>query len=277
MITYCINYFNSSEIAHEKNIESIINRISIASNKFNFEILWNNDSSSDKELFDKKMENTTGHVYYSNDIGELRGYNLLMNNASGDYIVLMQDDDIPPNYNWMDECIEIFNKYSNVGIIGLKEGGPIIHLCPCDLKEYPKAKKIGWMHTNTHAKIHYSGWLNNGPIIIKKNVLEKIGYYDENFILKGNPFSGAEVDLVVRAWLNDIHVLRYKLNIDFDRRVNGHGSKRNKESNKKRVEGITNANKYMWIKNFKYKNEIENKIKILNEQTFKEYKLIARK
>jgi len=33
----------------------------------------------------------------------------------------------------------------------------------------------------------------------------------------------------------------------------------------------------MWIKNFKYKNEIENKIKILNEQTFKEYKLIARK
>lgn len=277
MISYCINYFNTNDINHHKNIEPIINNISLASNKNDFEILWNNDSSSDSEIFKENMLNIKGEVFYSKDIGELRGYNLLMQKSQGDYIVIMQDDDIPPNYNWMDECIEIFNKYPKVGIIGLKEGGPIIHLCPVNLKEFSEAKNIRWMHTNSHQKIHYSGWLNNGPLIIKKNVFEKIGYYDEKFILKNNPFSGAEVDLVVRAWLSDIHVLKYKLNKDFSRRINGHGSKRNKETINKRTEGITNANKYMWIKNRKYKEIIENKIKILNEKDFKNCKLFDRK
>lgn len=277
MISYCINYFNDKEINHQNNIKPIIRNLLCASKNLNYEILWNNDSSSDIEIFEENMSNIKGEVFYSKDIGELRGYNLLMQKSKGDYVVIMQDDDIPPRYNWMDECIEIFNNYPKVGVIGLKEGGPIIHLCPVDLNEFPEAKKLRWMHTNSHLKIHYSGWLNNGPIVIKKKVLQKIGYYDENFILKNNPFSGAEVDLVVRAWLNDIHVLRYKLNQDFNRRINGHGSKRNKNVLQKRTEGITNANKYMWIKNRKYRELIENKINILNQKDFKNSKLISRK
>ena len=98
----------------------------------NSEILWNNDSASDKEIFKKYMKDISGEVIYSDNIGELRGYNLLMKKSIGDFIVIMQDDDIPPNYDWMQECINIFEKFPQVGIIGLKEGGPIIHLCPCD-------------------------------------------------------------------------------------------------------------------------------------------------
>ena len=72
-------------------------------------------------------------------------------------------------------------------------------------------------------------------------------------------------------------MLRYKLNQDFNRRINGHGSKRNKNVLQKRTEGITNANKYMWIKNRKYRELIENKINILNQKDFKNSKLISRK
>tara|TARA_B100001094_G_C18129761_1_gene771549 strand:- start:95 stop:943 length:849 start_codon:yes stop_codon:yes gene_type:complete len=270
-ISFLINYFNTPDINHDKNISKIINKLKIYENS---EILWNNDSSSDKQIFDEYMKDINGEVIYSNNIGELRGYNLLMRKSVGDYIVIMQDDDIPPDYNWMQECINIFNKYPKVGIMGLKEGGPIIHLCPCNWSKdiggdgSKFGSKLGWMYTNPEIKIHFSGWLNNGPIILTKKTLDTIGYYDEAFIKPNNPFSGAEVDLVVRAWLNDIYVLKYKLNEDFIRREGGHASKRDAKTCLIRAQGITYANGMMWKKNAKYNNIIQNKIEKLNKEIF---------
>jgi len=279
MISYCINYFNpnNKECNRKENIEIIIKRLKKASSTLDFEILWNNDSSSDKEEFDKHMKDIKGNVFFSNNLGEFAAYNLLFKNAVGDYIVTLQDDDIPSDYNWMDECINIFNKYVNVGLIGLKNGGPIMHFCPVKIKEFPEARKLNWPDGNDEVKIFYAGWLNTGPFIFKKESLNKIGYFDEKFKILNNPFTSTDADIVVQAWLKDIHVLKYKLNKDFDRGVGGHGSKINENTRKLRVEGLLNSFKCYWIKNIKYKEKIEKKIKELNDRDFKNIILKNRK
>ena len=53
MISYCINYFNDKEINHQNNIKPIIRNLLCASKNLNYEILWNNDSSSDIEIFEE--------------------------------------------------------------------------------------------------------------------------------------------------------------------------------------------------------------------------------
>jgi len=279
MISYCINYFNpnNSDCNRKGNIEIIINRLKKASNNHDFEILWNNDSSSDKEEFDKCMKDIKGNVFYSNNKGEFAAYNLLFKHAQGDYIVTLQDDDIPSDYNWMDECIHLFKKYKNVGLIGLKNGGSIMHFCPVKIKEFPEARKLRWPDGNEDAKIFYAGWLNTGPFIFKKKALKKIGYFDESFKIPNNPFTSTDADIVVQAWLKDIHVLKYKLNKDFERGVGGHGSKINENVRKLRVDGLLNSFKCYWVKNIKYKETIEKKIKELNEKDFKNISIKDRK
>lgn len=215
---------------------------------------------NDISILKKNLLGIKHEILLSNNNGELVGYNNMIKKASGKYIVFLQDDDIPPNYNWMDECIDIFEKYEKVGLIGLQDGGPGIYITP------------PYKHCNGHVKLHYAGNVNIGPLIIKRDVFDIIGLLNEDYVLNNNPFSGCgvDMDIVAKCWINDIHVLKYKLNTDFNRFVGGRGSKRNDKVCKIRTDGVVNSDKIFNKLYRSLEQNINNKINELNKKDFPE-------
>tara|TARA_Y100000389_G_scaffold29518_1_gene25123 strand:+ start:308 stop:1135 length:828 start_codon:yes stop_codon:yes gene_type:complete len=266
MISYLVNYFNTDGLKRENNIKPIIDALKKSTNK-DIEIFWNIDSKkeflnmeNDISILKKNLLGIKHEILLSNNNGELVGYNNMIKKTSGKYIVFLQDDDIPPNYNWMDECIDIFEKYEKVGLIGLQDGGPGIYITP------------PWKHCNRHVKLHYAGNVNIGPLIIKRDVFDIIGLLNEDYVLNNNPFSGCgvDMDIVAKCWINDIHVLKYKLNTDFNRFVGGRGSKRNDKVSKIRTEGVLNSDKIFYKLYKSLEKNINNKIYELNKKDFPE-------
>ena len=63
-------------------------------------------------------------VLRSPNIHEIRAYNLLSMRARGEYLLFLQDDDLPPaSGRWLSDALAAFAALPTLGLLGLLTGG----------------------------------------------------------------------------------------------------------------------------------------------------------
>ena len=107
LVSFIIQYYN-----HPQNIPQITQNLY----KENYEILWNNDSQSDMDIFSKHMKNIPGKVVLSDNLHEIRGYNKLVDMAQVNilYFAKMMIYIPPLNKEWIDYSINILQLYDEI-------------------------------------------------------------------------------------------------------------------------------------------------------------------
>lgn len=133
-----------------------------------------------------------------------------------DYILLLNDDLIFNEGNWLDRIVGAGDKSVGAGIIGCKLRYPNGGIC--EAGSY--TAKFNTL-VNVHKKIKKSGYVESvvgAVFLIKRKVLEEIGLFDEVYL----PFFSEEMDFCKRAlnygyktyYVNDTnitHLERYSI------------------------------------------------------------------
>ena len=121
-ITLAINIYNK-----EKWIESLLDSwISNLSGKNEYEIIIVFDDCQDKSV-EIAEEYLRGCPYehkflFADDKFEIFCHNLALENATGDYVVFVQDDNWIYDKNWDTLLEQVLQRVDNVGVIGLLAG-----------------------------------------------------------------------------------------------------------------------------------------------------------
>ena len=161
-VSYIIQYFN-----HRDNIipmtDSLVGLYD--GTVENEEIIFHNDSNSDHDIFNQlKDKYKQFSTIESDDIHEIRGYNKCIQKATGDYIVLMQDDDIIEKDDWLKNCMILFEKFEDLAIIGCYCGG----ILPWNQFYMHKIQNNDIQYKFNDIVFEFVSWLNLGPFIIRK-------------------------------------------------------------------------------------------------------------
>ncbi|WP_440923088.1 glycosyltransferase [Candidatus Pelagibacter sp.] len=230
------------------------------------EIIVINDRSQDFDEINSKLSHSNDRMIVTKDLGELRGYTYgaKLSNAS-DFLIFTQDDDLcPPNKNWLDDCIKEFEIDTKLGMIGLCGGG--IHHAQKKEIDFAYQKDLKDPKFKNHSKF-YCSWLKTGPLMIRKNLFEKMGGWSEyGFIGECAHFT--DPDLAMRCWLNDAKsmLLLTSSTLEWKRRFDrGDGfTKSDLKSHNNRNLGII-ARKEKFLKKFEKDFEIiESRVKSEN-------------
>ena len=111
------------------------------------------------------------------------------------YILLLNDDLKFNERNWLRKLVNVGNEFKNVGIIGCKLKYPNGRMC-----EAGSYTEKFYTLVNMHNKNKASGYAKaviGAVFLIKKEVIEKIGLFDEVYL----PFFKEETDFCERAIL----------------------------------------------------------------------------
>ena len=87
------------------------------------EIIVHNDSVSEMEEIMALLDSKNDHMVMSNDIHEIRAYNHCVSMCSSNYVIILQDDDLPSNdREWLNDIIRVFEFDEKIGLIGMRAG-----------------------------------------------------------------------------------------------------------------------------------------------------------
>ena len=160
-----------------------------------FEIIIRNDGSSDNsgpeilKFKDKRIK-----YYPGANIGASGARNFLIDKAKGSYIAFLDADDFWYPY-YLEEQIRMISQYPEESIFAtasaIKRNGKIFENKYSLKTENSQIQIIDYFMGSTLTSL-----LHSSSTVIRKNVFEKIGYYDTN--LK----SGEDIDLYIRIGLN---------------------------------------------------------------------------
>jgi glycosyltransferase involved in cell wall biosynthesis len=112
-----VQFFNK-----KNNIDILIERLRISGAD---EIIIIDDGSIDGSYHKliKILDSPNDFLLRCNDLFEVRTYDRAISMARGEYVCLLQDDDIPPNNSlWVEQAIRFFETFPKLLIIGGRNG-----------------------------------------------------------------------------------------------------------------------------------------------------------
>ncbi len=117
----------------------------------------------------KIIDNSNFIIINTKDYGEARSYiKGAKISRSTDFLIFCQDDDLlPGNEKWLDDCLGEFNNDDKLGLVGLNGGGVY--------KENFETINFSRIYQNKKSIKKYCSWLKFGPFVIRKSVYNKIG------------------------------------------------------------------------------------------------------
>ena len=134
-------------------------------------------------------------IAFPENIG-IEAYNAGFRRARGTYILILDDDSFPAA-KAIERMVGRFQEDAQLGIVALDVHG-------YDCMEQDQKKKAEGQHpstaadlskTTTYSPPKYLMSFNGAGAGIRRSVMEKVGYYPEEFFLYGN-----EIDLALRVW-----------------------------------------------------------------------------
>jgi glycosyltransferase involved in cell wall biosynthesis len=137
-------------------------------------------------------------VIRANDIFEVRTYNRAIDFCRAEFVILLQDDDLPPsNGKWVEEALTHFAADPNLAILG---GRVALKLRP----ESAAATGLAYdtIELQVGAPLRYVEVVNRAPMILRKEAWRALGGIDQTFA----PFQCDDVDICLRAWQSGLRV-----------------------------------------------------------------------
>jgi len=166
-ISVIIPTYNRSHYL-KKSINSVLNQ------KYeNIEIIVINDASTDntQQIIEEFNNNRIIHIKNEKRIGANSSRSIGLRTASGKYIAFLDDDDYYCDDYKLKNQIDLFNKNKNIGFVGSGYYDQLIKK-----ERMPNIKgKIDKKLLTTFSDIETS------TIVIKKSVIQKIGFPDNSF------------------------------------------------------------------------------------------------
>ncbi len=105
-----------------KAVPLVIEPLLKCSKEVPMELLVNIDHPEGGELWVNATYQYNGFVVpvFSPNLHEVRAYNRIASLARGQFVVLLQDDQVPHgDCQWIKNIVAVFNKYPKVGVIGM--------------------------------------------------------------------------------------------------------------------------------------------------------------
>ncbi|KAK3233384.1 hypothetical protein CYMTET_56316 [Cymbomonas tetramitiformis] len=194
-VSFIIQYFNRTGLVRA--ISS-----AIADWGLDAEVLIHDDSRSEHREWREGLGATRHILVHSGNLHEIRGYNRLVRMASAEYIVLLQDDDIPPPVpQFLDQGAELFQTLPRLALIGGMTG---------QIQGGPNSGRFGKPRGN-HVKMipikdakgrpfMFVSWVNMGPFLLRRSVFLHAGAFIPSFSCRGDPGIGFDYEYGIRLW-----------------------------------------------------------------------------
>jgi len=177
----------------------------------NYEIIVVDNGSSDGsiELLENKFPDVK-LIKNNENLGFSKGNNIGIKNSNGSYVLILNNDTEIINKDWLDNIIKIFESDKKIGVVGCKliyPNGKLQHAgVEINFLKQWVTILIGWgEHPD---KIEYNkdrkvDCVSGAAMFIKREVIEKIGLFDEIF----SPAYYEDNDFCIRARIAGYKIL----------------------------------------------------------------------
>jgi len=249
-LSLILQFFNKRQ-----NIKSIIEALRLTTAE---EIIIIDDGSRDGSYEDwiKYLERPNDFLLRCNDLFEVRTYDRAISMARGEFICLLQDDDIPPRNNtWIEQALTLFDSLPDLLILGGRSAVDFLMPDPVDPNKPSEYERIGdiggcpgvnkhriydtplYREPTSGIPFMFATSANRAPTIIKRKPFLELGGINQEYA----PFQFDDDDACVRAWLAGYQVGLYAC--PFVRDV-GTGGMRLFNSNRVPEQAAINAKKF---------------------------------
>ncbi len=172
----------------------------------------------------------------SNDIHDSRIYNRAAGFARGEFIAILQDDDIPPaSGEWVRDALALFDRYPRLAVLGGHQGWVLdftqsadrIHRRAVygyrDEKRFSYAREIPFLDPATSRPFMFVQGVSIGPIFYRRAVYQSLGGFNLEYSAAGEVGMLVDHELSLRAWLAG-HQVAVCGPMPFRRYVGGQGT-----------------------------------------------------
>mmetsp|Transcript_27600 Transcript_27600/g.60380 ORF Transcript_27600/g.60380 Transcript_27600/m.60380 type:complete len:448 (+) Transcript_27600:355-1698(+) len=170
------------------------------------ELVVNVDHPRDHEAWAWSSYNTSGMVVpvFSNNIHEVRSYNRLAHIARGDILIMIADDDYPPeSCDWLHNVVKIFDRWPEAGIVGIRNYVTCFDLDHGNRGEWFQDPQIG-------LTLQFVEKVDMAPLAVRRSAYMHVGGMDEGTTEPGECGILTDWDLCLRMWVAGWQVLATK-------------------------------------------------------------------
>lgn len=215
---------------HRDNVEKIVERLrhTVAE-----ELIVCEDGSVDgsEKVWRQQLTRPNDFLIQSNDLHEIRTYNRAISLARGEFVGVLQDDDIPPkNPNWVADVVTLFRKYPKLGVLGCWNGWAL----DFDDIENSAGSPVGpglqtpnarlpFMEPELKLPFQFVEAVGIGPMFFRRSDFDAVGGFDLQFSRPGEPGIWLDWDICLRTWLAGRYVGVYESE-PFERNIGGQGT-----------------------------------------------------
>ncbi|KXZ54412.1 hypothetical protein GPECTOR_5g67 [Gonium pectorale] len=147
---------------------------------------------------------------FSSNVHESRGYNRAARAARGRYLVVWQDDQIPPNSGrWLVDMLALFSARPDLGILGLNK----YRLCrqresnnrwgPTPWEPDPLTAEVAGGGGSTRGGVRWSFAMlvDFAPMAVRARLWREVGGLEEGWTRRGDCGIAGDWELCARAWV----------------------------------------------------------------------------
>ena len=217
-LSMILQFFNKRQ-----NIKRIIERLRLTTAE---EIIIIDDGSIDGsyEEWMRYLDRPNDFLLRCNDLFEIRTYDRAMRMAKGEFVCLLQDDDIPPaNNSWVEQALALFNLFPELIMLGGRNGIDMMMPKPAGTSEKQEYSQIGdivecpglhklriygeprYQEPSLGIPFMFTMAVNRAPTFLRKREFLKIGGINQNYA----PFQFDDDEAGMRAWLGGYKVGLY--------------------------------------------------------------------
>jgi len=197
-ISFILQFFNKRE-----NIKPIMKALRAVDAE---EIIVIDDGSIDgsyKEWL-KHLNRPNDFLLRSNNLHEVRVYDRAIRMAKGEFVCLLQDDDIPPeNRDWLDQAASLFAAFPILLVLSGRQGCEIDPTSP----NVPFGAGFAgrgricmnpvYMEPKSGIAFMFFMAVNRSPVFLRRKEFQKIGGINQEYA----PFQCDDIEASIRAWL----------------------------------------------------------------------------
>jgi GT2 family glycosyltransferase len=220
---------------HRANIAPILTRLRATAAD---ELIVCEDGSIDGSERDwlRRLTRPNEFMIRSNDLHEIRAYNRAVGYARGEFVCVLQDDDIPPaDGQWVDDALALFERHPKLAVLGCFQAFALELRSPTGTVEL--RSRFGAWPTKTGLPVDeipfadpvlgipfmFAEGLGIGPIFFRRATFLALGGFDPGFSEAGESGILLDYEMCLKAWVTGWQVGLYEAPA-FRRYVGGQGT-----------------------------------------------------